>query len=263
MIIQRTGFVSGLALLTLGGCQTTPIADSGFLSGYDQMEARKNSLRAAVRERRDEAAAKQIERVFVEPAAAVGDAGAALAEGDRIAVLRELDRQVCYELSERFTVVSTPHHEVARVRIGVARIAPTGQAASAASAVAAYFIPGPLDVRVPGTTGGLAAEAELLAPGSGDQVAAIVWAREATVVGTDAPSLSEVGDALQLAEPFGDAVGDAFAPSGRKPRPIAKPDPCAEFGPRFSPAEMAASLATGLYVPELSGATKRRSATPR
>lgn len=256
MITQGKAVV-GITLLALGGCQTAPGADAGFLSRYDQMTPRKNSLRAAVRERRDEAAAVRIERVFIEPAAAIGDAGAALSEGDRAAVLQELDRQVCYELSERFTVVSTPHQEVARVRIGVARITPTGQVSSAASAVAAYFIPGPLDVRVPGTTGGLAAEAELLAPETGVQVAAIAWARNATVVGTDAPSLSRVGDALQLAEPFGDAVGDAFAPSDRKPRPIAKPDPCAAFGPRFNAAEIAAGMVTGLYVPELNGAPRR------
>ena len=34
------------------------------------------------------------------------------------------------------------------------------------------------------------------------QVAALAWARNANVVGTDSPSLSRVGDALQMAEPF-------------------------------------------------------------
>lgn len=257
MTAQHRIVLGGLALMALGGCQTTPGADTGFLSRYDEMTPRKNSLRAAVRERRDEVGAARIEQVFIEPAVVVGDAGAALAEEDRAAVLSEVDRQVCYELSERFTILPAPHSQAARVRIGVARITPTGQVSSAVSAAAAYFIPGPLDVRVPGTTGGLAAEAELLEPATGEQIASIVWARDATVVGTDAPSLSRVGDALQLAEPFGDAVGDAFSPSDRKSRPIAKPDPCATFGPRFSPAELAAGIATGLYVPELSGATRR------
>lgn len=242
-----------LGLLVLGACQTAPQADAGFMNGYERLEPRKKTLRAAVRERRDEAAAAAIEQVFIQPAAAVGGAGAALAEPDRRAVLREVDRQVCYELSERFTVLGAPDERAATVRVGVTRIAPTGRFGAAASAAANYFIPGPVGVRAPGTTGGLAAEAELLAPG-GNQVAAMVWARDAQVVGTDDPSLSRVGDALQLAEPFGDAVGEAFAPKDRKPRKIAKPDPCAAFGPRTNPGGFVAGAITGLYVPELSGA---------
>ncbi len=38
------------------------------------------------------------------------------------------------------------------------------------------------------------------------------------------------------------------------PRAIAQPDPCAAFGPRFSPTGLIAGFATGLYVPELEGA---------
>jgi hypothetical protein len=128
------------------------------------------------------------------------------------------------------------------------------------SAAANFFIPGPIGVRTPGTTGGLAAESELLAP-DGTQVAALTWGRNANVVGTDNPSLSRVGDALQFAEPLGDAVADAFAPAGRPVRAIAKPDPCARFGPRSQPGGFLARMATGLYVPQLSGA-RAQPATP-
>jgi hypothetical protein len=180
-------------------------------------------------------------------------------------VLREVDRQICYEVSERFTVLLEAAPDAARIRAGVTRIDPTGQAGSVASAAVNYFIPGPLGVRVPGSTGGLAVETELLAPGSGRQVAALLWARNATAVGMDDPSLSRVGDALQFAEPFGDAVGDAFSPADRKPRDIAKPDPCEGFGPRFNAGGMVAGglvgMATGLYVPELDRA-KPAAATP-
>jgi hypothetical protein len=122
--------------------------------------------------------------------------------------------------------------------------------------VAGFFIPGPIGVRAPGSTGGLAVESELITT-DGRQAAALVWARNANVIGTDSPSLSRVGDALQLAEPMGDAVGDAFAPRDRKPRKIADPDPCRRFGARVQPAGFLAGMATGLYLPELSGAGAR------
>lgn len=169
-------------------------------------------------------------------------------------VLREVDRQVCYEVSERFTLAPTPRG-AARLRVGVTGVRPTGQAASGVAAVANAFVPGPGTFRVPGTTGGLAAEAELLGP-DGRQVAALAWARNANVVGTDTPSLSRVGDALQMAEPFGDAVGDALSQPKRPVRPVAEPDPCAAFGPRTQPAGFLTRMVTGLYVPEVNTGSK-------
>lgn len=246
------------ALAGVAACQTAPAADSGFLSGYDRLQARDDTVRASIRQHRDEALAAGVERVWLEPATLVGDAGAALPETKRAMVLREVDRQVCYEMSERFTLAATATDGAARVRVGVVDIRPTGAAGSGVAAVANALIPGPGTVRVPGTTGGLAAEAELVA--GGRQVAALAWARNAVVVGTDTPSLSRVGDALQLAEPFGDSVGDAFAPADRAVRPIPDPDPCARFGPRTQPAGFVTRLVTGLYVPEVN--TGSRAAEP-
>ena len=68
-------------------------------------------------------------------------------------VLREVDRQVCYEISERFTLAPSPDG-APRIRTAVVRIDPTGPEGSAVAAVANAFIPGPGTVRVPGTTGG-------------------------------------------------------------------------------------------------------------
>ncbi|MDI6624506.1 MAG: DUF3313 domain-containing protein, partial [Brevundimonas sp.] len=104
----------------------------------------------------------------------------------------------------------------------------------------------------PGSTGMLAAEAELLAV-DGAQAASLAWARSANVVGMDNPSLSRVGDALQFAEVFGDQVGDSFAPEDRPVRAIAEPDPCERFGPRDQPGGFITRLVTGLYVPETQG----------
>lgn len=239
-----------LAVLGLAACQTAPTADSGFLAGYDQLQTRDDTLRASIRQSRDEAAAAAIDRVWLEPAVLVRNAGEGLSEADRSLVLREVDRQVCYEISERFTLAETPDG-VGRVRTAIVDIRPTGAAGSGIAAITNAMIPGPGTFRVPGTTGGLAAEAELLDP-RGTQVAALAWARNANVVGTDTPSLSRVGDALQMAEPFGDAVADAFAPADRPRRTVAEPDPCGRYGPRTQPFGFVTRLVTGLYVPEVN-----------
>lgn len=250
--LLRAGAVSVAATVALAACQTAPQADSGFLSIYEGLETMAGTLRVSVRDRRDEAAAQAVERLYVEPSVLIEGAAPGIAPADVALVLGEVDRQVCYELSERFTVLAEPAADAARVRTAVTRISPTGAVGSGASAVANHFIPGPIGVRAPGTTGALAAEAELLSM-SGAQVAALAWARTANVVGTDTPSLSAVGDALQFAEVFGDQVGDSFAPEDREVRPIADPDPCARFGPRDQPGGFLVRAVTGVYVPETQG----------
>lgn len=239
-----------LAGLSVAACQTAPVANAGFLARYDGLVTKENTIRASVRQRRDDAAIAGIDRVWLEPSVLVSDAGTGLTEEETAQVLREVDRQICYEVSERFTLADSAVG-AARLRTGVVGIRPTGATASGVAAVANAFIPGPGTVRVPGTTGGLAAETELLSRG-GEQLAALAWARNANVVGTDTPSLSRVGDALQLAEPFGDAVGDAISPADRAVRKISDPDPCAVYGPRTQPVGFATRLVTGLYVPQVN-----------
>jgi hypothetical protein len=241
-----------VSALALAACQTAPQANDGFLQSYEGLQTKAGTLRVSVRDRRDEAAAQSVERLYVEPAVLIDGAADGIAPNDVALVLGEVDRQVCYELSERFTVLDQPAADAARVRAAVTRIMPTGAAASAASAVANFFIPGPIGVRAPGTTGGLAAEAELLSV-DGRQIAALAFARSANVVGTDTPSLSAVGDALQFAEVFGDQVGDSFSPEDREVRRISDPDPCARFGPRDQPGGFLLRSVTGVYVPQTQG----------
>ena len=245
---------AALTALGLAACGTTAVEPSGLLSGYDGLTPREDAVRAAISERRDDAMAAAVESVFIEPASLAPGAGAGLTDLERGLVLREVDRQICYELSERFTLVPAAAPDAAHVRAVVTRITPTGRVASAASAASGFFIPGPIGLRVPGTLGGLAAEAELLVGDDRRQAAVILWSRDAQPVGTDNPSLSRVGDAVQLAEPFGDAVGDTFAHPERQTRAVPDPDPCARFGPRFRPEGVAARFITGLYTPELNGA---------
>ena len=62
------------------------------------------------------------------------------------------------------------------------------------------------------------------------------------------------GDALGrlLANP--DDAAKAMTAKDHKPIKIAKPDPCAQYGSRMRVEGMAAKFATGLYVPQMSGA---------
>lgn len=249
--VRRLALLSAGAV-SLAACQTAPAPDAGFLSSYDGLETKAGTLRVSVRDRRDEGLAAAIERLFIEPSQLAPGAAEGVAPNDVALVLGEVDRQVCYELSERFTVLEAPAPDAAAVRVAVTRISPTEPVGSGLAAVAGAFIPGPIGIRPPGSTGALAAEAELVAV-DGAQAAALAWARSANVVGTDNPSLSRVGDALQFAEVFGDQVGDSFAPADRKVRPIAEPDPCARFGPRDQPGGFITRLVTGLYVPETQG----------
>ncbi|CAL1690350.1 hypothetical protein MMB232_00472 [Brevundimonas subvibrioides] len=250
-----------LAGLAVTGCQTAPVADAGFLSGYDGLVTREDTIRASIRQRRDDAVAATIDRVHLEPSQFVGTAGSNLTEVERAQLLREVDRQICYEVSERFTVAAEGR-DVARLRTGVVDVRPTGSVGSGVAAVANILIPGPGTFRVPGTTGGLAVESELIGP-DGRQVAALAWARNANTVGTDAPSLSRIGDALQMAEPLGDEIGDTISQPDRTVRDIPTPDPCLSFGPRTQPVGFVTRAVTGLYVPQVNTGSTPAQDTPR
>jgi hypothetical protein len=239
--------------LLLGACGT-PGRQSGLLSSYEGLGQSNNGLRASVAEQRDDAALTELGRIAILPTRlAPSPANAWLTDAERTLLLREMDAQLCFELSRRYEISNDPDAAGAQVKAVVAEVRPTGRAGSAASAVAGFFIPGPIGLRVPGSLGGLTAEAEMLGS-DGRQLAALVWNRNATPVGADDPSLSRVGDALQFAEAFGDAAGKALSPKDRQSGPVPKPDPCAAFGPRLRIEGYAAKFITNLYVPQASGA---------
>jgi len=247
--------LSLLGVLTLSACQSAPTARSGFLSSYDGLQPASGTLRATIAQKRDDPASDAVQGVFIERAVLADGAGQGLSRAERRAVLNEVDRQICFEISERFRIAPEAGTDTALIRTSVVRISPTGRAGSGASAVANFFNPVPgTNLRTPGSTGGLAIESEMLAPGTNAQIAAITWGRDAKVVGTDSPSLSRVGDALQLAEPAGDAVAVAFASKTRKAHKVEKPDPCEKHGPRqkLSGRTVVGGI-TGLYVPEEDG----------
>lgn len=246
---------SALAL-ALTACATAPPPQAGFLTSYDGLEKKPDTLRVAVSRRADKDALARLRRVAIKPAvfAPYRDIGW-LTEDERTMLLREVDAQLCFEVSETYDLVPLDQAE-ASVRTAITDVRPTGRAGSAASAAAGFFIPGPIGLR-PGGTGGITVESEIVDRG-GRQLAALTWSRKANVIGMDNPSLSRVGDAMQFVEPFGDDAGKTFRPQDAKARAIpADADPCKAFGPRFRVEGFAAKVATGLYVPRLSGASRR------
>ena len=242
--------IVALAAVCATAACSTPGRQAGVLSSYEGMTVRSGTLRTGISERTDAAALARAQRVWLLPAEFQADAPW-ISEPERRLLLRELDAQLCFEFSERYALAPEPAAAEATVRTLVTRVRPTGRIASAASAAAGFFIPGPIGVRAPGTTGGLGVEAEALGP-DGRQLAALVWNRDAQPLGTDNPSLSRIGDALQLAEPFADTA--AAVMSARAARSAPSPDPCAQYGPRIRVEGWLARFATGLYVPEASAA---------
>lgn len=243
-------------VLGLAACASAP-KPSGFLSDYQAVAPQKKGIRAAILERKAGPEVAAVKTVRIQPSQ-IHDGPAWLKAPQRAALEREIDAQLCFELSKRYQI--TQENPDAEVRAAVTRVGRTGRVASAASAVAGLFIPGPIGLRLPGSTGGLAAEAEMKGK-DGQQLAAILWSRDAMVVGADTPSLSQVGDALQFIAAFADAAAAAMTAPGVKPPGYAKPDPCAQFGPRLRPEGFLTKFATGLYVPEMSAA-KREAAAP-
>jgi hypothetical protein len=183
-----------------------------------------------------------------------------LSENERALVLNQMDARLCFAMSKHFALATDGARADARVRAAVTLLRPTGKAGSGASAVAGVFIPGPIGIRVPDGLGALGAEAEMVDARTSAQLAAVTFSRRANWLGTDSPSLSRVGDALQFAGPFARAAEKAFAPKGAALRKIdSQNDPCKQYGPRFRPEGFAAKVATGLYVPSL-GAAKQPDA---
>ncbi len=257
----------GCALLCgLSACATAPKPDAGYLSRYDRLGGRGDGLRASVREWADVEALRAVSTVRVLPTVMLDGADAArvLNPNQKRDLLREIDAQLCFELSERFAIAGPAGAADAEVRSAVTWFRPTGRGASAVSAAAAFFIPGPLDLRAPGTLGALGLESEMTAA-DGRQIAAVAWARQANAVGADAPSLVKTGDALQFAEPFADDAARVMTPS---PSPTRRrfesgQDPCRAYGPRIRVGSFAAKLITNLYVPQATEAPAEPEAAPK
>lgn len=247
--------IVAFAGLALTACASTA-PRTGALKTYAGLAPDGSAVRAKIARRTDEDALASVRRVRIEPTRFATGAGDWLTEAEQRQLLREVDAQLCFEISERYEIARPDADPSHTARAFIAEVAPTGQLGSAVAAATSFFIPGPIGLRAPAGRGGLAAEAELL-DAAGRQIAAITWSRQATVVGTDDPSLSRIGDALQFAEPFADSTAAAMTAKAAKTA-TPKPDPCAEYGPRIRPEGWITKFATGLYVPQMSGAAAEK-----
>ena len=89
--------------LLLTAC-ASPATKWGFLSTYDGMAPRTDTVRAKVTQRRDEARLAGVQKVALEPAVLAANAPWLTAPERRL-LLREIDAQLCFELSERYEIV--------------------------------------------------------------------------------------------------------------------------------------------------------------
>ncbi|GGZ37951.1 DUF3313 family protein [Asticcacaulis endophyticus] len=239
-----------MCVIGLSGCTSAPDISHSTLSSLEGFSDQKTG-RARFKAKRDVSSLNEVKRIYLHPAKLTTGEHTryVLTDKEKRVVLGEIEAQLCFELSERYEIMTTQTESDAEIHSAVTWFEPTGAAASGVAAVAGQFIPGPIGLRLPGSLGGLGAEAEMIR--DDQQVAAIIWARRAQTVGTDTPSLSRLGDALQFAEPFADEAARIMSP---EPAPAKRTysrdtDPCLKHGSRVDAGGIAARIVTGLYAP--------------
>lgn len=110
-----------LALLGAAACQSSPAAHSGFLSTYEGLGRQADGTRGPVH-RRDDAASDQVSHVYIAPAVLKLGGPSPLNVEEEAMLLSEVDRQICFEVSERFTIVLAPSPEAGTIRTAIVRI---------------------------------------------------------------------------------------------------------------------------------------------
>lgn len=255
MTFRRSSSTTALALpllLLATACATQAPTRSGFIAAGAGMETVDDTVRAQIERRRDAGAAGAVRTVTLMPATLSADAivAAGINTDAVTVVLAELDRQLCHEMSERFSL-ATPDQQgtgavgTARVQAQVTRIQRTDPSASVASAVVSRVLPGPGSVRLPVGRGGIGIEA-VATLDDGREVAAMSWSRGAGVA-FDRGSLSEVGDAHRYSGAFASDFAAWLAGPSSGTRKIPDPDPCAKFGPRLDAGQQVARFGLGLH----------------
>lgn len=208
-------FLAGLPLLV--GCQELPIAGAGSLQTYDALAA-SDGLVTKSRVYVDKPALAGARRLFIVPTNFSAPAAQTVASaGDRRLIANAIDRALCANLSEKFEIVGAREQADLTVRAAISHIALTDEVAAGVSkglSVAGTALGGGLVPRLPYGLGSLSVEAEALDT-RGRQRAAMVWARGAGLLGSEA-AVSDISDAYQVAGKFGEDFGQMLV-TGESP----------------------------------------------
>lgn len=195
--------VSGLALT---GCASATLDEAGHLRSYADLRQDDGLLTKSLVSV-DKPRVLAARTVNIVPTAFATSAEAPFTPEQRGLVANAIDRGLCEGLSERFTVVPPWEPADLTVHATVTHATPTSKiaaglskGASVASVLLLPEVPVPMP-RIPFGLGSLSVEAEA-ADLSGEQRAAMVWARGANVL-TDPGPIADDGDAYTLAGAFG------------------------------------------------------------
>ena len=196
--LQTAAFAS---LAGLAACTATP-RHSGLLSDYSRLGALEGRQTRHA-ENRPVAPPAENQPLFIETIDFAPDveSAAKLSDKESRLVLNQFSRKLCTGLSRRFAIASEPGPQAYRLKAHVTELRPTSRAAAAISTP--LDLASPIGARLPVGLGAFGAEIEMLAP-DGQQIAALVWRRDADFTSTGA-SISRIHDAYDLA---GDAASD-------------------------------------------------------
>ena len=129
--------VAAACALLLTACASTT-TQSGFLTSYEGLTKREDTVRAAVAQRQDATALQAIRRIGVEPTVFAPGADVTwMSEGERALLLRESDAQLCFELSVRYELARDGGDAWVRKAPSSSMIWPIGAASTIRSASAA------------------------------------------------------------------------------------------------------------------------------
>jgi hypothetical protein len=211
-------------LLLVAACASAPTTRSGSLTSYEGL-APSDGVQTKSRLLVNKENVLAAKTVRIAPTRFARDIGSDLSDKDRELVVNRVDRALCKGLSKRLDVVDPNDPADLSVQATITHLKTTNRLAAGASVIVG-FVPSALtsvplmSPRVPFGLGSLTIEAEALNR-EGTQDAAIIWSRGASYV-MSSTTVSEVGDAYQLASDFGgnfsELVTSGETPFGGMPR---------------------------------------------
>jgi hypothetical protein len=197
-------------IVLLPACAPAPLVQGVGLSSYSAMTPSDGLItKSRIHVNKEKVLAAKT--IAIEPTVFPPSIAPKLSDQQRDLVANTINRAVCISLSDRFGVVTPGEQADLTVRIAVTLVTETDEIAAGVSAAASIgmnfvnlAVPVPTP-RVPLGMGNLSIEAEAI-DRSGQQQAAMIWARGATAL-FGSPKASKASDAYDLAKEFGDDFG--------------------------------------------------------